>query len=190
MANNGLTCAEASQFRQNVRNMFQTIMEKHLDMKNPAIQSMNFAENIEKGIYNSTLINATKHYLVKKWSNPKIVELYKMRVYAIYINIHPNSPQGNSNLIERLANFEILPHQLGFMTPEELNPVRWQPLIEDKKKRDSVRFEFNKGAVTDQFKCSRCKNKSCVYYELQTRSADEPMTQYITCIECGHRWRQ
>lgn len=28
------------------------------------------------------------------------------------------------------------------------------------------------------------------YYELQTRSADEPMTCFITCLDCGFKWKQ
>ena len=45
-------------------------------------------------------------------------------------------------------------------------------------------------AMTDQFKCGRCKSRKCIYYELQTRSADEGMTIFITCLNCGNRWRQ
>ena len=29
----------------------------------------------------------------------------------------------------------------------------------------------------------------CTYYQLQTRSADEPMTTFVTCINCGNRWK-
>jgi transcription elongation factor S-II len=31
-------------------------------------------------------------------------------------------------------------------------------------------------AETDAFKCSRCQQRKCTYYQMQTRSADEPMT--------------
>ena len=45
-------------------------------------------------------------------------------------------------------------------------------------------------AVTDSFTCRKCRSKKCTYYELQTRSADEPMTLFITCIDCGTKWKQ
>ena len=51
-------------------------------------------------------------------------------------------------------------------------------------------YEDKQESMTDQFKCARCKQRKCTYYELQTRSADEGMTIFITCIICGHRWRQ
>ena len=44
-------------------------------------------------------------------------------------------------------------------------------------------------ASTDIFRCKKCKNNKCTYYQLQTRSADEPMTTFVTCINCGNRWR-
>jgi len=44
-------------------------------------------------------------------------------------------------------------------------------------------------AATDQFKCYKCKKRKCTYYEMQTRSADEPMTTFVTCLSCGNRWK-
>ena len=39
-------------------------------------------------------------------------------------------------------------------------------------------------------RCSRCKKKTnCDYYQLQTRSADEPMTTFVTCLECNKQWK-
>lgn len=44
-------------------------------------------------------------------------------------------------------------------------------------------------ADTDMFQCSKCKQKKCTYSQLQTRSCDEPMTTFVTCTNCGHRWK-
>lgn len=45
------------------------------------------------------------------------------------------------------------------------------------------------GASTDQFKCGRCKQRKCTYYQMQTRSADEPLTTFVTCVNCNNRWK-
>lgn len=37
--------------------------------------------------------------------------------------------------------------------------------------------------------CIACKQKKVVYYEKQTRSADEPMTIFYSCLNCGKNWR-
>ena len=42
---------------------------------------------------------------------------------------------------------------------------------------------------TDMFKCGKCKMRKTTYYQLQTRSADEPMTTFVKCLECGNRWK-
>ena len=44
-------------------------------------------------------------------------------------------------------------------------------------------------ATTDQFKCGKCKFRKAKYYQMQTRSADEPMTTFVTCLNCNHRWK-
>ena len=51
------------------------------------------------------------------------------------------------------------------------------------------KYEPKLEASTDDFKCWKCKSKKCTYYQLQTRSADEPMTTFVTCINCGKRWK-
>jgi DNA-directed RNA polymerase subunit M/transcription elongation factor TFIIS len=72
-----------------------------------------------------------------------------------------------------------------------MNPKRWEILINEKIKRDKKKFdENNVASMTDTFLCRKCKGRKCTYYELQTRSADEPMTIFIQCIDCGNRWRQ
>jgi transcription elongation factor S-II len=37
-------------------------------------------------------------------------------------------------------------------------------------------------------KCGKCGKKNCTYNQLQTRSADEPMTTFVMCNECGNRY--
>ena len=45
--------------------------------------------------------------------------------------------------------------------------------------------------IVDSFlKCGKCKMNKVDYYQKQTRGADEPMTLFCTCHNCGHRWRQ
>ncbi|NXG98965.1 TCEA3 protein, partial [Loxia leucoptera] len=45
------------------------------------------------------------------------------------------------------------------------------------------------GTITDLFQCGKCKKKNCTYNQVQTRSADEPMTTFVLCNECGNRWK-
>ncbi|KAM4736633.1 transcription elongation factor A protein 3 isoform 5-T5 [Anableps anableps] len=46
------------------------------------------------------------------------------------------------------------------------------------------------GTTTDLLQCGKCKKKNCTYNQVQTRSADEPMTTFVLCNECGNRWKR
>ncbi|XP_051262941.1 transcription elongation factor A protein 3 isoform X5 [Dicentrarchus labrax] len=45
------------------------------------------------------------------------------------------------------------------------------------------------GTTTDLLQCGKCRKKNCTYNQVQTRSADEPMTTFVLCNECGNRWK-
>lgn len=42
---------------------------------------------------------------------------------------------------------------------------------------------------TVQIDCPKCDHTEAVWWMLQTRSADEPTTQFYRCTACGHTWR-
>ncbi|CAF1120155.1 unnamed protein product [Adineta ricciae] len=48
---------------------------------------------------------------------------------------------------------------------------------------------MDEGTGTDLIQCRRCKQNNCAYTEAQTRSADEPMTLFVFCKNCGNRWK-
>jgi transcription elongation factor S-II len=80
--------------------------------------------------------------------------------------------------------------QIPLLSAYDIFPENWKDIIENKMKRDKLKYELKPEAMTDMFKCRKCSSRSCSYYEMQTRSADEPMTQFITCLDCGNHWRQ
>ncbi len=143
----------------------------------------NICDNLEKGIYNFSLKEASTQKLTKKWDNPLFVRLYLDRLRTIYMNL------GNENLLNIINNKEVLAHEVAFMTHQEMDPGRWSSLIDAKIKRDKKKYETRMVAATDTFRCRNCKSNECTYYQLQTRSADEPMTTFVTCINCGNKWK-
>jgi len=156
---------------------------------NKIVKDENITENIEKGIYNYSIKEATKKNLVRKWTNPRFRIIYISKARSIYSNLDDKSYIKNNRLLTRLLDGEFLPHQIAFMNCQHTFPENWKKLIDEKYKRDKILFEIDSGGATDEFKCKRCKQRKCTYYELQTRSADEPMTVFVTCLNCGKRWR-
>uniref|UniRef100_A0A6C0LKA2 TFIIS-type domain-containing protein n=1 Tax=viral metagenome TaxID=1070528 RepID=A0A6C0LKA2_9ZZZZ len=138
--------------------------------------------NLEKAIFNSILKEASQNKVLKKWENTSFVLLYTNKLRSVYLNLTPD-------ILDKLQNNSIKSHQIPFMTHQELNPDRWSGLIEMKIKRDKSKFETNIEAATDTFQCRKCKTNKCTYYQMQTRSADEPMTTFVTCLNCDNRWK-
>lgn len=142
------------------------------------------AENLEKGVFNFAIKEATAKQIIKKWQNPLFCEIYSARMKSVLINL-----KKNPTLLASIRSGEVGPEQFAFMTHLEMNPEQWKDRIEKKIKRDRLKFTSNVEASTDMFSCSRCKSKKCTYYEMQTRSADEPTTVFVTCLNCGKNWK-
>jgi transcription elongation factor S-II len=138
--------------------------------------------NLEKGIFNYALKEADLHKVVKKWDNRQFVQIYLDRLRSIMNNL-------SSEILAHISDGSLKPQVLAFMTHQELSPDKWSVLIDKKSKRDQQKFENNMAAATDTFTCRKCKSKKCTFYALQVRSSDEPMTIYVTCLECGQRWK-
>ena len=142
-----------------------------------------YSKNMEKSIYNFTLIQSKKEKIVRKWENINFVLIYVNKFKIIFHNIK------NSIILKKIQSKEIKPHSIAFMSHLELLPEKWNDRIEEKKLRLDNKFFPKIEASTDNFTCGKCKSTACTYYQLQTRSADEPMTTFVTCIKCGQRWK-
>ncbi len=59
------------------------------------------------------------------------------------------------------------------------------------KKRGVVLLEKDEVTlpITDRM-CPECENPKAYYWLQQTRSADEPPTQFFRCTKCKHVWRE
>ena len=162
------------------------------------MNSLKFLENnfskdqirqLEKGIFENAFKYAQKNYVPRSWKSPIFVEIYRQLVRLVLSNIHPDSPVKNPRLLSRILDGEFTLYELPSLTSYEMFPEKWFELRDKQLQREQKILEGNKSRATDQFKCRRCGKRECTYYELQTRSADEPMTIFVTCLNCGKEWR-
>lgn len=160
--------------------------EKIVTTFNGIIKNTKKARNLEKACFNSVLQQAKKRGIVCKWENKNFTLLYKNKIKTILYNINPKY---NTELHDKIVSGALSVIDIPFLNHQELSPEKWKDTVELIIKKNKSKYEVNMEAATEEFTCYKCKKNKCTYYELQTRSADEPMTTFVSCLVCGNHWK-
>lgn len=168
--------------RQHILQVLTTMLSEQCDEDD--------LNELERGIYNASLNEAKTRQIPLTWEHETFRWVYDMIAKRAIANFNPDSYVGNKHLIQRWKDGEFTLDQIGGWTPYELKPTHWKDLKDQQLRREQRILEGNLAMATDRFRCSQCQKKMCSYYELQTRSADEPMTIFIRCLNCGKQWKQ
>jgi transcription elongation factor S-II len=159
------------------------------------------AKNVERSIYNwsiQSLKNNLLHHVNDKkynndltWDNLRFRNMYTGKCRSILFNLrNPTNP----SFLQKVLNGEVPTQTIANLSPKEIFPDLWEPILQKKLEKEMKALK-NQGLMLEQAvegsrSCSKCKCRKIHYYELQTRSADEPMTIYYTCLQCSNRWKE
>ena len=166
------------------------IRNKSCGLFTKIILNEKISRQIEQSIYNSTIQFSYENNIKKHWDNKIFKSLYLSRIRSIYTNLKDDSYLKNVNFKTKILENDIDPKQISTLSNYDIFPEVWEELILKLSEKDKLKYELKPEAMTDMFKCGKCDSRSCSYYEFQTRSADEPMTQFITCLDCNNNWKQ
>lgn len=147
------------------------------------------AKDMEIGIFNYTIEYAMEHEIPITWICELFKEVYIAKARSIYTNMKYDSYIKNEDLIKRVLQKEMKPHEVAFLKAEGLFPEKWQNILEKEAMLNQSAYENTETSMTTDVTCGKCKKNRITYYELQTRSADEPMTCFYRCLTCGNRWK-
>ncbi|KAG8570838.1 hypothetical protein GDO81_011441 [Engystomops pustulosus] len=113
---------------------------------------------------------------------------YKNRVRSRIANLKDAK---NPNLRRNVLCGNIAPDVFARMSAEEMASDELKEMRKNLTKEAIREHQMARtgGTQTDLFSCGKCKKKNCTYTQVQTRSADEPMTTFVFCNECGNRWK-
>jgi transcription elongation factor S-II len=166
------------------------------------------ARNAERSVYNWAVKTTRGKNEDSAWENPTfrwrykhkalhlMEELKRAHVAVVSLKVHGDGVKLELSyvpqLVHRIKTKEVEARSLAQLSAEQLWPQGPMATIAFKRKQRELQMEkarVNDDDYSGMFQCGKCKSKKTTYYQMQTRSADEPMTTYVTCMECANRWK-
>jgi DNA-directed RNA polymerase subunit M/transcription elongation factor TFIIS len=158
--------------------VLQTIHASNVFVENPLrnlVAERFGSREIEEAILHRCVGDAQKWLVDIDWDTPAFREMYRSRAIELYQS-------------RDLAN-SMNPKEFAETTEVDRHPQIWTEILKQVHEKDKARYSKSITASIMMY-CSGCKRKSkCDYYQMQTRSADEPMTTFVSCLECDKRWK-
>jgi len=147
--------------------------------------------NLEKSIFHYSVQKTKASGDIPSWENRVFKEIYKNKYCSILQHLkNPKCP-----LKDMINNKVIKSYTVPDMSPRQLWPDGpYDTLFKDRRMAEEHRRALAQAMEEENnydgmFKCGRCKGTRTSYYQMQTRSADEPMTCFVTCLVCQNRWK-
>jgi DNA-directed RNA polymerase subunit M/transcription elongation factor TFIIS len=167
------------------------IREKVVSNFTELFESEDMATEFELHMLRSLVDRARKESIDIDWSNRTFWNLYRSRAISLYENLSGLNSyvKNDENILEKVKNGDFALKHVAEMTSIDLCPSRWKDAIDRIIEQEKKLYSSSQNAAIFMW-CSSCHKKTkCDYYQLQTRSADEPMTTFVTCLECDKRWK-
>lgn len=158
--------------------------------RNRSISALYTAVAIETTVPADTIVKVCTAIEAAIFAQNKdsVNDAYRNKLRSLILNVkNKNNPQLRANIL----NGTITATKLTTMTSAELAPESLKKELEHLHQKNlfDAQGAVEKRAVTDRFVCGKCKQRQVSYYQMQTRSADEPLTTFCTCEKCGNRWK-
>jgi len=148
-------------------------------------------KKLEIVLWNHTLRTCQADFIPLEW-NASFSKSFRERYTTKAVSLDLYNLKPNQALREQVTSGALPLKKLVGMKPWELDPDMWDPVFERvafKQLRKQLTND-HENASDGAFTCGHCRSKKTTYYQLQTRSADEPMTCFIQCLACSKRWKQ
>lgn len=140
---------------------------------------------LEHACVNKAVAFSEQRNFTSSWNNPRFRSLYNNVTRNVAVFLRSSADKvGASNTVDH-----ALCHDIVSQDSHSMFPHAWSESVAAYRQRMQSAYQTRVHAKTTQFKCPKCKNNECDFYEMQCRSADESMTLFITCLTCNHKWR-
>ncbi|KAF9892817.1 RNA polymerase II elongation factor [Aspergillus nanangensis] len=120
---------------------------------------------------------------------PETKEQYRTKIRSLFQNLKNKS---NPNLRNRVLSGDVTPEKFVTMSHDELRSAEQREADAkiQKLNMDKAMVAQAERSISKSLQCGKCGQRKVTYTEAQTRAADEPMTLFCTCLNCGKSWKQ
>ena len=168
------------------------IRDKTVQNFNELFEDIELTKEFELAMLHFINNNAIKEGIEVDWSNRVFWNFYRNKAIYYYENLRGTDSyvQNDEDWLSKLKRRDVTPQTFVEMSATEMCPKQWKEINDRILESERKLYSKNMAASIITW-CSGCKKKSkCDYYQLQTRSADEPMTTFFTCLECDKKWKR
>lgn len=167
------------------------IRDKVIENFNELLKNERIAKELEFALLTSVNKQAVRDGVDVDWGNRVFWNMYRNKAMSIYENLKGEDSyvKNDQQWCSKLQTEEISPTSFVGMNCADVCPSRWKETIEKMMELEKKKFSKSTAGSVRRY-CPSCKKETnCEQYQLQTRSADEPMTTFVTCLECDKKWK-
>lgn len=147
------------------------------------LNDIDIAIKIEISIFEYSLNYCQNNKFFKNYIKP----IYDDKLNFIISNLDENNKAiQNKTFKKDLLDKKINPCYVAFLSQAQIHPEKWSNII---NKKNYVEQKEKNIAYSDIYKCNKCGESKCKITQVQTRSADEPMTTFVVCIVCYNTFK-
>jgi DNA-directed RNA polymerase subunit M/transcription elongation factor TFIIS len=144
---------------------------------------IDIALKIELSIFEYALIYCSNNKYEPNYVKP----IYQDKLNEIISNLDENKKGVmNKTFKNNILSGKIDSSNVAFLSPAQIHPEKWVHII---KKKEYMEQREKNIVYSDAYKCFKCGESKCKITQVQTRSADEPMTTFVVCVVCHNTFK-
>jgi transcription elongation factor S-II len=167
------------------------IRDKVIGNFNELLGNLEYSQELELSLLQLVNKLAIQDGIDVDWGNRVFWNMYRNKAISIYENLKGEDSyvKNDQNWLSKIQSGELTPKQFIEMNSVDICPSRWKETIQKVVELEKKLYSRNMAGSVRRY-CRSCKKETkCEEFQLQTRSADEPMTTFVTCLECDKKWK-
>jgi DNA-directed RNA polymerase subunit M/transcription elongation factor TFIIS len=169
-------------------NDVDTVRARSVAMIDKIVEHPGLAEALERAILKHTEEFCLRREVPAFWDNAVFRSTYTHKVLSVRFNLRERP-----EVLAKVVDKKIGVKQFVDMRPWEIAPEKWEHAFDLMAKRELRNADANSvdpATMPDGIlKCGKCGSMKTTYFQIQQRSADEPMSTYAQCVSCKARWK-